>query len=135
MVFHSLFITLLVCLQVCYIALLFLCLHVQFSNDMIMTKHEMTMSAGFPVPVLGYPQFGFNTGLYYLDDLQCDGSESNLLRCRAEQPGVHDCSIAETAGVFCPSEWAVSLHNYHRNYTLVFKHMCLLGYNSNKMGA
>ena len=45
--------------------------------------------------------FGRGTGPILLDQVQCSGTESNLLSCPANQIGIHDCSHYEDAGVVC----------------------------------
>ncbi len=37
----------------------------------------------------------------HLDSVSCNGSELNLLQCRHDGLGSHDCSHAEDAGVIC----------------------------------
>ena len=38
---------------------------------------------------------------FFLDNVHCQGTESLLLQCRGNSPGVHNCDSAETAGVRC----------------------------------
>ena len=49
--------------------------------------------------------FGRGSGLIFLDNVDCDGTEPNLLQCRGNEPGNHNCGPSEDAGVFCPGEW------------------------------
>ena len=37
----------------------------------------------------------------YIDNVQCDGSESHLEECPSSDVGDHDCSHSEDAGVSC----------------------------------
>ncbi len=39
--------------------------------------------------------------LFLLDDVECDGTEESLLECAYSEPGVHDCTSWEYAGVTC----------------------------------
>ena len=46
---------------------------------------------------------------YWLDDVQCEGSEQSLFDCQHRQPiGTHNCVRRERAGVHCLS---MSLQN------------------------
>jgi len=47
--------------------------------------------------------FGESSGPYHLDNLYCDGYETNLLNCRRQdtEVGVHRCSPGNEAGVRC----------------------------------
>ena len=47
--------------------------------------------------------FGPGSGLIYLDNVRCTGTEATLLACRGQDPGDHNCRPTEDAGVFCPS--------------------------------
>ena len=46
---------------------------------------------------------GYNkvSGDIYLDEVNCTGEESQLLECRHNGIGVHDCSHYQDAGVRC----------------------------------
>ena len=41
-------------------------------------------------------------GAIYLDEVECSGSESELLDCFHHSVGIHDCEHKEDAGVKCP---------------------------------
>ncbi len=48
---------------------------------------------------------GFSEGAssIWLDNVQCNGNESNLIDCPANQIGRHNCDHSEDAGVNCSS--------------------------------
>ena len=41
-------------------------------------------------------------GAIYLDEVECSGSELELLDCFHHSVGIHDCGHKEDAGVKCP---------------------------------
>lgn len=45
--------------------------------------------------------FGTESGPIFLDEVRCFGNETQLLDCQAEDPGNHDCSHFQDAGVIC----------------------------------
>ena len=47
--------------------------------------------------------YGTGSSVYpiYLDEVRCDGSESNILACPHLSLGEHDCSHADDVGVAC----------------------------------
>lgn len=59
---------------------------------------------GFPVAlrVAKRAELGAGQGLsILLDDVECQGSERNLLECKRAQIGMHNCSHQEDVGVVC----------------------------------
>ncbi|XP_019614684.1 PREDICTED: deleted in malignant brain tumors 1 protein-like [Branchiostoma belcheri] len=60
--------------------------------------------------MLGYPNvygvrpyeyFVAGTGPIYMEDLQCDGTESSLFNCSHKGWGIHDCEHSDVVGVVC----------------------------------
>ncbi len=58
---------------------------------------------GLPWAAFG-ANFGEGSGLIFLDNVDCVGTEETLLDCRAAEIGNHNCRSSEDAGVFCPCE-------------------------------
>eukprot|EP00057_Strongylocentrotus_purpuratus_P029544 XP_011684018.1 PREDICTED: deleted in malignant brain tumors 1 protein-like [Strongylocentrotus purpuratus] len=54
--------------------------------------------------------FGQGTGGIHLDNVDCYGRESSILNCSHDGLGVHDCTHADDAGVYC-STYSVHLRN------------------------
>ncbi|XP_078390313.1 scavenger receptor cysteine-rich domain-containing protein DMBT1-like [Cetorhinus maximus] len=57
----------------------------------------------------GSAHFGAATGSFWLDDVECNGTESNLFPCRANSLGEHNCSPGEAASVICSDSIQVRL--------------------------
>ncbi|XP_067833437.1 deleted in malignant brain tumors 1 protein-like isoform X2 [Heptranchias perlo] len=55
--------------------------------------------------------FGNASGSFWLDDVQCKGTESTLVQCRAKSLGEHNCNPGEEASVICSDEIALRLRN------------------------
>ena len=53
-------------------------------------------------------EFNSTARPYFLDNVECEGTESTLLECQAQELGDHNCFRFEAAGVYCPSTYAHS---------------------------
>lgn len=62
--------------------------------------------------------FGRGVGPINLDDLECTGSEIDLLRCKHPTLGVHDCTHYEDAGVQCGKRFSKLSINLRRDFQL-----------------
>ena len=56
--------------------------------------------------------FGQGTGPILLDDVQCSGTEAQLVNCPSGGIGRHNCQHFEDAGVICQSEYKITVLKY-----------------------
>ena len=76
----------------------------------------------------------------YLDNVFCIGNESNLLNCRRNPIGVHDCSHSQDVSVDCLGRVRGTIHTYM--YTLscnlffyfIFDLLCIVGEPCSSVG-
>ena len=47
---------------------------------------------------------GAGEGFFILDDVNCEGNETELLNCQSRELSQHNCRNSEAAGVICPGE-------------------------------
>ena len=51
--------------------------------------------------------FGTVSGPVFLDQLACGGSETTVMQCRQNEPGLSECDATEIVGVQCIGEWLI----------------------------
>ncbi|XP_046563218.1 scavenger receptor cysteine-rich type 1 protein M130-like [Haliotis rubra] len=65
--------------------------------------------------------FGFGGGKIWLDNVNCNGTESSLASCSHRSWGLHDCSHTEDVGIICdPSDITMKLSSYKKGLLEVF---------------
>ena len=45
--------------------------------------------------------FGIGDGVFWLDEVNCRGNETDISQCAFNEPGVHDCLYFEAVGIVC----------------------------------
>ncbi|KAJ8257254.1 hypothetical protein GJAV_G00183620 [Gymnothorax javanicus] len=59
------------------------------------------LGCGSALGAMHFAHFGQGTGLIFMDDLHCTGSEESLLDCQSNGLGSHNCGHYEDAAVIC----------------------------------
>ena len=70
-------------------------------NDATVICKQLGYSRG---SARGSAYFGEGSGLILLDNVNCNGRESNIFDCNHRNFGEHDCEHTEDAGVVCYGE-------------------------------
>ena len=63
--------------------------------------------------------FGPGNGFIALDEVNCEGTESTLLSCRASARGNHDCSPNEDAAALCPCKKKPIIVTFHNTNIII----------------
>ncbi|XP_041475703.1 deleted in malignant brain tumors 1 protein-like [Lytechinus variegatus] len=93
---------------------------------------------GFEGALAALPQahFGVGSGEFFLDGVQCNGSEANLKDCNHSGIGVHDCAHKEDASVICRNTGFTTYSDdstsdeMHSTNTLYLKSSTSIGYET-----
>ena len=56
--------------------------------------------------------FGSGTGPIYFEDIECEGSESNIRDCKRSSLDQHVCDHSQDAGVRCQSSGNTAFRSY-----------------------
>ncbi|KAI5606664.1 scavenger receptor cysteine-rich domain-containing group B protein-like, partial [Silurus asotus] len=67
--------------------------------DAAVVCRELHCGEVVDAPVSAY--FGKGSGLIWMDNVHCSGSESALKECNSDGWGKHDCGLNEDAGATC----------------------------------
>ena len=71
--------------------------------------------------------YGQGIGPIHLDQVQCNGNETNLLDCPSSPLGQHNCFHLEDAGVSCSAgEAALPPLTMLFNYVVLWFHQCAM---------
>ncbi|KAL1788599.1 deleted in malignant brain tumors 1 protein [Sigmodon hispidus] len=95
------------------------------------------LDCGEGVSALGSSYFGEGVGSIFLDDVQCQGSESLLGQCQHQGLSIHNCGHHEDASVICsafilfPLKIIITAHSLisNRNDNLTFTRACVRSKN------
>ena len=69
--------------------------------------------------------FGAGSGLIWLDNLKCSGTEFSLLQCSHIGIGVHNCGHSEDASVKCSGTKTGSFHIlFYSMFTILKRKLC-----------
>ena len=68
----------------------------------LLISKSITIFAGTNITAYSNAHFGESRGPYHLDNVNCNGYETNLLGCSRQYPiGVHNCEPWKEVGVKC----------------------------------
>ncbi|KGL74289.1 Deleted in malignant brain tumors 1 protein, partial [Tinamus guttatus] len=68
-------------------------------NDAMVVCRQL--GCGMAVSAPGSAHFGWGSYRIWLDDVNCNGTETDLSECKTKSWGVHNCHHGEDAGVVC----------------------------------
>ncbi|NWX94002.1 DMBT1 protein, partial [Nothoprocta pentlandii] len=68
-------------------------------NDAMVVCRQLGCGTAISAP--GSARFGWGSNRIWLDDVNCNGTETDFLECKAKSWGVHNCHHGEDAGVMC----------------------------------
>lgn len=68
--------------------------------------------------------FGEGKNMIWLDDVQCTGSESSVLKCTHKQFGDNNCGHGEDAGVICSGK--TEFIHFYQLCLLYLTHLCFI---------
>ena len=74
------------------------------TNDAVVVCRQLGFPTTGAVAFRDTSMFGYTTGPVFLDQLDCRGSETNVMECKQNKYGLSECDLAEIAGVQCIGE-------------------------------
>ena len=82
---------------------------------------NVSFSSG-ALPTVG-AYFGIVDGPIFLDEVECNGTETSILQCLSQDAGLHNCFSLQEAGAICPGRLCVHVcvHVVHAGHHHVVK--------------
>ena len=92
------------------------------TNDASVVCRELGFPSTGATPISDASnRFNHSSGQAFLDSVNCDGTENNVMDCQQTTPGLSECTSTEIAGVECVG----MLSNYI--YFVVCELLCFIG--------